>query len=288
MSALALHHLNIWIAYFVGFTLTLLFKFSKAVYLGKKAGNLFIADYGNHRVRKVTPGGVISTVAGNGTAGFSGDGGPATSARLYNPSGVAIDASGNLFIADLNNNRIRKVTPDGIISTVAGNGASGYGGDGGLATSAQLNGPSGIAVNAGGNLFIVDYGNHCVRKVTPDGVISTVMGDGTTDFSGKDGPAISAWLYESCSVVVDRAGKPTKQIVIEWFFEPSLDNASSWTATIGGVWLLGSIYINRIVSLAGLTDLPLDTSIAFFLGTIFEVVVPNITKFIVSKFPVGK
>ena len=120
------------------------------------AGNLFIADPSNNRVRKVTPGGVISTVAGNGTAGFSGDGGPATSAQLNYPTGVAVDAAGNLFIADEANNRVRKVTPGGVISTVAGNGTQGYSGDGGPATSAQLYYPYGVAVDAAGNLFIAD------------------------------------------------------------------------------------------------------------------------------------
>ncbi len=101
------------------------------------AGNLFIADYSNNRIRKVTRDGVISTVAGNGIRGFSGDGGPATSAQLSYPSGVAVDTAGNLFIADYSNNRIRKVTPAGMISTAAGDGTPGFSGDGGPATSAQ-------------------------------------------------------------------------------------------------------------------------------------------------------
>jgi len=169
------------------------------------AGNLFIADTGNNRVRKVTPGGVISTVAGNGTHGFSGDGGPATSAQLNYPSGVAVDTARNLFIADRNNNRIRKVAPGGVISTVAGNGTYGFSGDGGPAMAAQLRIPQGVAVDTTRNLFIADYGNNRVRKVTSNGVISTVAGNGIRGFSGDVGPAASARLNGPSGVAVDTA-----------------------------------------------------------------------------------
>ena len=129
------------------------------------SGNLFIADNLNNRIRKVTPAGIITTFAGNGARGWSGDGGPATSASLSGPSGVSVDQSGNLFIADLGNLRIRKVTSTGIITTVAGNGTYGYSGDGGPASSAALRSPTGVAVDAGGNLFIVDTGNNRIRKI---------------------------------------------------------------------------------------------------------------------------
>jgi sugar lactone lactonase YvrE len=170
------------------------------------AGNLFIADATNNRVRKVTPGGVISTVAGNGTGGYSGDGGPATAAQLYSPTGVAVDTAGNLFIADPGNYRVRKVTPGGVIGTVAGNGYQGHSGDGGPATAAQLYYPYGVAVDTAGDLFIADTNNYRVRKVTPGGVISTVAGNGTPGFSGDGGPATSAWLYMPFGVAVDTAG----------------------------------------------------------------------------------
>ena len=170
-------------------------------------GNLFIADTGNNRIRKVTPAGVISTVAGNGTVvGYGGDGGPATSAQLHGPYGVAVDAAGNLFIADRDNCRIRKVTPGGVISTVAGNGTGGFSGDGGPATSAQLAAPHGVAVDAAGNLFIADYANNRIRMVTPDGIIRTVAGNGTMGFSGDGGPATSAQLFQPGGVAVDAAG----------------------------------------------------------------------------------
>ena len=168
------------------------------------SGNLYIADLGNNRIRKVTPSGTITTVAGNGTQGYSGDGGPATSAELNTTYGVAVDGSGNLFIIDLQ--RIRKVTPGGTITTVAGNGTEGYSGDGGPATSAELYYPSGVAVDGSGNLFIGDRINQRIRKVTPGGTITTVAGNGIYGYSGDGGPAISAQLYAPSGVAFDTSG----------------------------------------------------------------------------------
>jgi sugar lactone lactonase YvrE len=166
-------------------------------------GNLFIADTENHRVRKVSSSGVITTVAGGGEYGpYSG---PATSARLYNPSGVAIDSAGNLFIADTGNYSIRKVSTSGIITTIAGNGSGGYSGDDGSATSAQLNSPAGVAVDSVGNIFIADKYNNRIRKVS-SGIITTVVGNGTEGFSGDNGPATSAQLFNPNGVAIDSAG----------------------------------------------------------------------------------
>ena len=170
------------------------------------SGNLFIADLGNNRIRKLTPAGLITTVAGNGILGYSGDGGPATSAELDRPSDVAVDASGNLFIADNGNNRIRKVTAAGIITTVTGSGSAGYSGDGGSAASAELDLPWGVAVDASGNLFIADYGNSRIRKVTVAGIITTVAGNGSTGYSGDGGPGTSAQLDGPNGVTVDASG----------------------------------------------------------------------------------
>src|SRR5262249_39929695 len=128
-----------------------------------RAGNLFIADTGNRRIRRVTPDGIINTFAGNGTQNFSGDGEPATSAGLGDISSIAVDGPGNLFIAG--SGRIRKVSLDGIITTVAGNGTQGFSGDGGPATSAAFGYAPGIAVNETGNLYIADSDNHRIRKV---------------------------------------------------------------------------------------------------------------------------
>ena len=154
--------------------------------------NVYFTDYNNNRIRRVSASGTITTIAGNGRFIFSGDNGPALSAGL-DPLDVAVDNKNNLYVADHINNRIRKITPDGMIATVAGTGASGYAGDGGPATSALLNTPTGVAVDNGGNLFIADNGNSVVRRVTSGGLITTIAGNGNfLPISGDGGPAISA------------------------------------------------------------------------------------------------
>ena len=151
-----------------------------------------------NRIRKVSPSGIITTVAGNGIKGYSGDGGPATSAQFRDPTDVAVDGSGNLFIADYNNNRIRKVSTGGIITTVAGTGSNGFSGDDGPSSSAQLDRPAGVAVDSAGNLFIADSYNSRVRKVSPSAIITTAAGGGirnASSVSGDGGPATSALLW---------------------------------------------------------------------------------------------
>jgi len=169
------------------------------------AGSLYIADTQNNRVRKVANG-VISTVAGSGTAGFAGDGSAATGAQLNAPFGVAVDAAGNLYIAEFSNNRVRKVSTNGNIGTLAGNGVSGFSGDGGQATSAQLNGPQGVAVDSSGNVYIADTANNRVRKVAPNGVITTVAGNGAAGFSGDGSAAVNALVGNPTAVAVDTVG----------------------------------------------------------------------------------
>ncbi len=169
-------------------------------------GDLYVADTFNHRVRRVTPAGVIGTVAGTGAFGFSGDGGQASSAQLQSPQKVLLDSSGNLYISDTGNNRVRRVTPAGVISTVAGTGVAGFGGDGGPATAAQLNYPVGLGLDASGNLYISDTGNNRVRRVTAAGVISTVVGTGEPGFSGDGGLATSARLSRPLGIAVDTSG----------------------------------------------------------------------------------
>ncbi len=166
-----------------------------------------LSGIGQGPLATLTPG-IISTVAGNGTAGFTGDGAAATSAELHEPRRVTLDSAGNLYIADAANNRIRKVAAKtGVITTVAGNGTQGSSGDGGAATSAELNYPGNVAVDSAGNLYIADTGNHRVRKVAAGtGIITTVAGNGTFGFSGDGGAGTSAELYNPYSAAVDRAG----------------------------------------------------------------------------------
>jgi sugar lactone lactonase YvrE len=169
--------------------------------------NLYIADPGNNRIRKVAAGtGLITTIAGNGTAGYSGDNSPATGAELNLPTGVAIDSAGNLYIADAGNNVIRKINASGIITTVAGNNAEGYSGDNGAATNATLYTPTGVAVDSTGNLYIADSNNQRIRRVNASGTITTIAGDGTAGYTGDNGPATSATLNKPAAVVVDSTG----------------------------------------------------------------------------------
>jgi sugar lactone lactonase YvrE len=170
------------------------------------AGTLYIAEFGNHRVRQVTRDGVITTMAGTGRPGYGGDGGPATAAHLHFPYGVAVDSAGTLYIAEFGNHRVRQVTRDGVITTMAGTGSAGYGGDGGPATAAHLNRPCGVAVDDAGTLYITEWHHHRVRRVTPDGVITTVAGTGNSGYSGDGGPASSAHLNTPSGVAVDDAG----------------------------------------------------------------------------------
>jgi sugar lactone lactonase YvrE len=173
-------------------------------------GNSFVSDSGNHTIRKIAPDGTITTVAGNGTAGFSGDGGPAVLAQLHSPLAIAIDREGNLYVADSWNNRIRKVGVDGIITTIAGSGGTDgyytYSGDGGPATAARLGNPHGVAVDSSGSVYIGDSGNNRVRKVTAGGIITTIAGTGDGRYSGDGGPAVSAEVYAPTSLALDASG----------------------------------------------------------------------------------
>lgn len=169
-------------------------------------GGFLIGDTGNNRARRVRPDGHISTLAGNGDAGFAGDGGAATTARLNAPHGIAVARDGLILIADTGNNRVRAVWPDGHISTVAGNGRGRFGGDGGPASDAALNSPQGVAVLAGGGFLIADTGNNRIRQVWPDGHISTVAGNGHHSFRGDGGPAAAASLSSPTGVAALAGG----------------------------------------------------------------------------------
>jgi uncharacterized protein (TIGR03437 family) len=172
------------------------------------AGNLYFADTGNSRIRKLATNGIITTVAGGGGAGYTGDGGPATSAQLDRADGVALDASGNIYIADSLNYVIRKVTAaTGVISTIAGTGGvKGYTGDGGPATSAKLNLPVDLVVDPSGNIYFSDQDNDVIRKIATNGVITTFAGSGRAGFAGDGGPATSASMNGPSGVALDPAG----------------------------------------------------------------------------------
>ncbi len=179
------------------------------------AGNMYVADQANRRIRIVYASGIINTWAGTGVAGFCGDGGPANEACIDGSRGqnafptnrIAFDALGNLYVADTVNNRVRRIDTNGTINTVAGNGIRGFSGDGGDATAASLNYPADVAISPSGELYFADKDNHCIRKIDGNGIISTVVGVGTiSGFSGDGGRATDARLYEPFGITFDGVG----------------------------------------------------------------------------------
>ena len=200
------------------------------------SGNYYIADTDQNVIRKVSTAGIITTVAGDGEQGYAGDGGPATAAILDSPAGVAVDSSGNIYIADTHNNVIREVlASNGNISTIAGTGVAGYGGDSSAATGAVLNYPMAVAVDSNGNVYIADTNNHRIREITGT-TINTVAGDGEQFFSGDGGPATAAGLDSPNGVAVDAAfniyiGDTHNQRVREVIF--STGNISTLAGTGG-------------------------------------------------------
>ena len=169
-------------------------------------GNMYIGDEDNFRIRKINYLGIISTIAGIGSAGYSGDGGAATNASINYPSGIVLDGAGNIYFSDLVNNRVRKINTSGIITTFAGNGSSGYSGDGGNATAAEINHPDGIAIDNDGNMYIADWYNNVVRKVDTFGIITTIAGNGSPGYSGDGGPATAATFKYVSGVGTDSYG----------------------------------------------------------------------------------
>jgi len=171
------------------------------------AGNVYISDTGNHRIRKIdNTVGTITTIAGNGTGGLSGDSGPATAASLNSPRGIAVDSTGRLYIADRNNNRIRRVDAAGTVSTFAGTGSAGYSGDGGTANFASFSLPQDVALDSAGNLYIADTDNQRIRRVVADGTVRLVAGNGSATFAGDGGTATQASFNAPTGVAVDSSG----------------------------------------------------------------------------------
>ncbi|MBX2905269.1 MAG: T9SS type A sorting domain-containing protein [Taibaiella sp.] len=225
-------------------------------------GNLYIADQYSHRVRKVNLAtGIITTIAGTGTFGYSGDGGPATAARLYYPNFLYVDAADNLYITDNGNHRIRKVNTSGIITTFAGTGVPGFSGDGGPATAAQLYYPAGMTMDAGGNAYIVDHMNHRIRKVDATGSISTIAGNGIAGYGGDGGPATLAQLNRPTDIAV----LPTGDLVVCDRYNSRLRLI---TMSYPPVFTGGATYsLVACVEAAEPLDLPLTVSDASTSGT---------------------
>ncbi|MCW5978923.1 MAG: hypothetical protein KIT09_12635 [Bryobacteraceae bacterium] len=169
-------------------------------------GVMYIAEQGAHRIRRVAANGTITTIAGNGTRGFAGDGGPAANAILDNPTAVAVDYAGNVYFSDQGNQRIRRIAANGTIGAFAGNGSVGFSGDNGPAAAAQFNFPGGLAVDQAGNLFMTDGPNHRGRWIDRDGIIRTFAGNGTAGFSGDGGPATSASINAAFGIALDSSG----------------------------------------------------------------------------------
>ena len=170
------------------------------------AGNLYISDRDNDRVRMVAPDGTITTFAGNGDAAYGGDGGPAVDASLDYPLQLAVGPRGDVYIADDNHNRIRKVSTTGIISTVIGDGSFGSAGDGGPASKAQVNDPQGVVFDASGNLYVSEYGGNRIRRIDPSGIVTTIAGTGADGLEGMGGPAINAHIPQPGAMAIGPDG----------------------------------------------------------------------------------
>jgi trimeric autotransporter adhesin len=204
--------------------------------ISDSTGNLYFADADNNVIRRIDGSGIVSTIAGNGTDGYSGDNGPATLAMLSTPTGLAVDAIGSIYIADNGNNRIRKVDASGIITTIAGTGVNGFGGDNGPATLAELDNPYGVGVDHSGNVYFSAHAR--VRKVATTGIITTVAGTGMPGFSGDNGPATSAQLREPSDIAISNLDE---LYIPDWNnYRVRRVNSSGIITTIAGNGLMGN------------------------------------------------
>jgi len=257
------------------------------------AGNIYVADIGNERIRQINKAGYINTIAGNGTYGFSGDGGHAISAAFEDPAGICGDVSGNIYVADEFNNRVRKINTTGIISTIAGCGVHGYSGDGGVATLAELYYPSGVAVDSAGDILIADESNNCIRKVNTQGIISTIAGNGVAGYSGDGDPANLAELSNAAGIGIDNKGN----IYIADGFNSRIRkiNAAGIISTIAGNGVAGYSGIGDSATFASLynpVSISADMSGNLYLANEFNNFVqklsllpPDLSPPIITVFP---
>jgi sugar lactone lactonase YvrE len=238
-------------------------------------GNIFIADKLNHRIRKINSSGIISTIAGTGTAGYSGDNGQATSATLNLPYNVKVSASGTIYINDKFNSRIRKINSNGIITTIAGNGTQSFSGDGGQATLAEINFPNGIAVDTSGNIYISDTQNYRIRKISNNGIINSIAGSGSVGFSGDGGSADTAKLNGSVGITVDKFGKVyfTDQQSRIRKLTPSTISAISVFSQYKDI----SVYPNPATNSLTITNITSPTTISFY-DTIGKLIIEKHTE----------
>ncbi len=243
-------------------------------------GNVYVAEHGSHRVRKISAVGVITTFAGNGVRGHGGDGGPATDAQLDFVNGLAVDAAGNVYMADMNQARVRRVDPSGMITTVVGTGIRGWSGDGGPATEARIATPAGIAVDSEGNLFVTEYWVGRIRKVDPDGIITTIAGTSQQQSSGDMGPASRAGIDRPSAIAVGPSGN---LYITEAFGNKirilrPVAQQSAFTLTLGssGDEVLLAVAKNGVVKIG---DQPLLNG--------FEVTARDGSKYLISQNPAG-
>jgi hypothetical protein len=221
-------------------------------------GGFVFVDTGNHRIRRVGSDGTITTIAGTGTAGYSGDGGPATLARLDTPHGITVDAAGNVYVADSPNHRVRRIDPAGTITSVAGTGLAAYNGDGGPATAAALRYPKGVEIGPDGLLYIADTVNHRVRRIGADGTITTVAGIGTSGFSGDGGPAVAARFFRPRNVAFATDG--VMYVVDEGNHRVRRVDPAGIVTTLAGTGVAASTGDNGPAATASL-DLPRDVGV---------------------------
>jgi Beta-propeller repeat/NHL repeat/Putative binding domain, N-terminal len=228
------------------------------------SGDVYIADTGNNRIRKVSSG-VITTIAGTGTAGYNGDNQPADTALISAPYGIVVDAAGNIYFADNGNNRIRKISAAGIISTVAGTSTTGFSGDGGSASDALINGPFALSMDAAGSLYFIDLNNYRIRKISAAGIITTVAGNGSSISSGDGGPATLAsigMLTTGSGLTVDASGSlyfselDVRKITPDGIIQTISTILNGYSSDGLAVDAAGNVYEGKYTSIWKLTPVP--------------------------------